>query len=103
MRSPRRFLVPCLIWLVSTALLTAGDLSSLPYLNDYTSERASSHDRGGANDDGNWQDPVKAGETRTIAELEGPGIIRHMWINISTNEPHDLEKIAADRERRPTL
>ncbi len=73
--------------------LAADELSSLPYLKNYTSERASSHDRSGANDDGNWQNPIKAGETRTIAELEGPGIIQHIWVTISTNEPYHLKKI----------
>ncbi|MEO0733798.1 MAG: hypothetical protein AAFZ52_13260, partial [Bacteroidota bacterium] len=47
---------------------------------DYTTQRASSYDRTGANDDGNWKDKIKPGETRTIAEMEGPGIIKHMWM-----------------------
>jgi hypothetical protein len=71
----------------------ANELESLPLLKDYTSERVSSYDRSGANDDGNWQQPIKAGETRTIAALEGPGIIQHIWITIASNEPYHLRKI----------
>ncbi len=73
--------------------LGADDLSQLPFLKSYTAERASSYDRSGANDDGNWQNPVKAGEARTLAELAGPGIIRHIWITIATPEAHHLKKI----------
>ncbi|MBX5497219.1 MAG: DUF2961 domain-containing protein [Bryobacteraceae bacterium] len=79
-------------------LLTAGaacpgDLSSLPFLKTYTAERASSMDKTGANDDGNWKNPIKPGEQRTIAQLEGPGIITHMWFTISTPERYHLKKI----------
>jgi len=79
-------------------LLTAGaafpsDLSPLPFLKTYTAERASSTDKTGANDDGNWKNPIKPGEQRTIAQLEGPGIITHMWFTISTPERYHLKKI----------
>ena len=57
------------LFLVAGLPLAAADLSSLPLLKDYAVERASSSDSTGANDDGNWKNPIKAGETRTIAEL----------------------------------
>jgi hypothetical protein len=47
--------------------LGAEDLSSLPFQKLYTQERASSADPSGGNDDGNWKDPIKPGEQRTIA------------------------------------
>ncbi len=71
----------------------ADDFSQLPRLKTYTAEHVSSHDRTGANDDGNWQNPIKPGETRTIAELAGPGIIQHIWITIATAEHYHLKKI----------
>lgn len=42
------------------------ELSQLPFLKTYTQERISSYDRAGANDDGNWKNPIKPGETRAI-------------------------------------
>ncbi len=71
----------------------ADELSSLPYLRDYAAMRASSYDRTGANDDGNWANQIQSGETRTIAELEGPGIIKHIWFTIATPEKYHLKKI----------
>ena len=41
--------------------------------------RASSYDRSGANYDALI---IKAGDTATLADIDGPGIIRHIW---STN------------------
>src|SRR5690606_21127749 len=62
-------------------------------LRDYSSERVSSYDASGANDDGNWKNKIKPGDTRTIAEMNGPGIIKHIWITIASNEPQHLKKI----------
>ena len=79
--------------LALTAILAGDDLSRLPYPKNYTSHRESSYDRGGGNDDGNWRDPIKKGETRKIAEMEGPGIIKHIWFTIATKETYHLKKI----------
>ncbi|MPY90798.1 MAG: DUF2961 domain-containing protein [Luteitalea sp.] len=69
------------------------DLARLPALKSYTIERLSSYDRTGANDDGQWKNQVKAGETRTLGELTGPGIITHIWFTIATPEHYHLKKI----------
>ena len=83
------------------------EIKSLPSLKNYTVHRASSFDRTGANDDGNWKNRIKAGETRAIAELEGPGVITHIWITISTQEQHHLKKIVLrmywDGEENPSV
>jgi hypothetical protein len=85
----------------------AGDLSQLPVLKSYTAERASSTDSTGANDDGNWKNAIKPGEQRTIASLDGPGIITHIWFTISTTEQYHLKKIVLrmywDRESLPAV
>jgi hypothetical protein len=79
---------------LSAALcFAADDLSTLPFLKQYTQERISSYDRSGANDDGNWKNPIKPGETRVIGEAEGPGIITHMWFTMTTPEPYHLKRI----------
>lgn len=76
-------------------------------LRNYSSERISSYDRSGANDDGNWADKIKPGETRTIGDLEGPGIIKHFWTTIATGEPNHLKKIVLrmywDGEETPSV
>jgi hypothetical protein len=71
----------------------ASELSNMARLKDYTNHRVSSHDPTGANDDGNWQKPITAGETRTIAEIAGPSIITHIWITIATPEKYHLKKL----------
>ncbi|WP_178988306.1 glycoside hydrolase family 172 protein [Winogradskyella schleiferi] len=60
---------------------------------DYSTERISSYDKTGANDDGNWKDKIKPNETRTIGDVSGPGIIKHIWMTIASNEPYHLKKI----------
>jgi hypothetical protein len=50
-------------------------------LKNYSNERISSYDRTGANDDGNWKNKIQPGETRIIGDVQGPGIIKHIWVN----------------------
>ena len=44
--------------------------------------------------DANWRDgngdarPIEPGATLTLAELEGPGIIQHIWFTIAATDPH---------------
>jgi len=69
------------------------DKKELWELRDYVPARISSYDITGANDDGNWKDKIKPCETRVIGEVEGPGIIKHIWITIASSEPYHLKKI----------
>ena len=76
-------------------------------IGDYSSHRISSYDRSGANDDGNWKDKIKPGETRTIGDVKGPGIFKHIWMTIASNEPQHLKKIVLrmywDDEKTPSV
>ena len=60
-------------------------LQSLERPGEYESRRSSSADP-------NWKDgngdcrPVKPGETLTLAELDGPGRITHIWFTISAED-----------------
>ncbi len=60
-------------------------LDGLSKLKDFRAMRASSYDP-------NWEDgnadarSIAPGETLTLAELEGPGRISHIWFTISHNE-----------------
>jgi Protein of unknown function (DUF2961) len=105
----RLLFIACLIALAGPVASAQGkeELSQLPFLKSYTQERISSHDRTGANDDGNWKNPIKEGETRTIGEVQGPGIITHMWFTIATPERYHLKKIVLrmywDGEQLPAV
>ncbi|MBI3680500.1 MAG: DUF2961 domain-containing protein [Acidobacteria bacterium] len=80
-----------LFFLISSCF--AQELRLLPFLKDYTAERAGSWDRTGANDDGGSRNPLQPKETRTLAELEGPGILTHMWFTIATQERYHLKRL----------
>jgi hypothetical protein len=61
-----------------------GGLSSLLHLSANRSRRISSFDRGGGNHDCARIEPK---QTLTLAEIEGAGIIKHIWITISSGDP----------------
>ncbi len=83
------------------------ELDNLPFLRSYTSARVSSTDPAGANDDGTGGRPIQAGETRTIGELTGPGIITHMWFTIATTDRWHLKNLVLrvywDGEEGPSV
>ncbi len=84
-----------------------GQENELWRLRDYSSERISSYDRTGANDDGNWKEKIKPGETRVIGNVSGPGIIKHIWFTIASSEHYHLKKIVFrvywDEEEEPSV
>jgi hypothetical protein len=83
------------IWiaaLTATAQIYGQDLASLPFLKNYTQERISSFDRNGGNLDGDQKHPIAPGETRVMGEVQGPGIITHIWIAFPSPEVYHLKK-----------
>jgi hypothetical protein len=60
-----------------------GGLTNLARLRDARRGRASSWDPTGGNADF-WL--IGAGETRTLAELAGPGCVRHIWMTLASRE-----------------
>lgn len=69
----------------------SGSLNGLATLRPgVTSERASSWDRSGGNAD---FVVVKAGSTIPLAEISGPGEIRHMWFTIASPSPNHLREL----------
>jgi len=68
--------------------MSQGPLSNLARIVDATSHRISSYDRAGGNQDCISVDP---GATHTIAEIEGAGIVKHIWITMSSGDP-DLRR-----------
>lgn len=79
--------------LLAAALLPGQDLGSLHLLREGRPRRVSStHAEDPDNRDNVW---VKPGETRTLAELTGPGVIRHIWLTFSEARPNWLAKDGA--------
>lgn len=68
----------------------ATGLAGLPVLRNVRSLRVSSYDRTGGNHD--WYD-IKPGETRTIADIAGPAIIRHIWMTMFFKDDRCLRRV----------
>ena len=79
-------------------------LRGLVYPRDCRRRRIASHDRTGGNAD---YAPIPAGQTLTLAALEGAGCISHIWITISTPEQHYLRRLVLraywDGEANPSI
>jgi hypothetical protein len=63
----------------------AAMLQSLERPGDFESRRSSSADPNWQNGNGDCR-PIKPGETLTLAELDGPGRITHIWFTISAED-----------------
>ncbi|MFN3729831.1 MAG: glycoside hydrolase family 172 protein [Fimbriimonadaceae bacterium] len=63
--------------------MSYGPLSNLGRLVNARSKRISSYDRSGGNGD---YIGVPVGETVTLAEMSGAGIVKHIWITISSRD-----------------
>lgn len=87
---------------------TLSDLGSLmPGLvepHDYVLKRVSSYDHSGANADSRR---IAPGETLTVFEESGPGVITHIWFTIASPEKGHLKKIVLrmywDNESTPSV
>ena len=67
------------------------DLFSLTQAKNYRAMRQSSWDRSGGNVDSLGD--FLPGETRVLADLEGPGVISHIWITVATTDPCYLRRL----------
>jgi hypothetical protein len=65
-------------------------LADLPQAKDYVQHRASSYDRKGGNADAR---PIATGETLTLLDNAGPGLITHLWVTIASGDPHHLKAL----------
>ena len=83
---------------------SASSLSSLPQPKDYAQHRSSSYDRSGGNADAR---PVAPGETLTLLDEAGPGLITHVWVTIASEDPNHLKALVLrvywDGESRPSV
>jgi len=67
-------------------------------------KRISSFDRTGGNAD---NIPIKSGETAVLAQIEGAGIIKHIWVTISCSDPmirrNAVIRMYWDGEKNPSV
>ena len=79
-------------------------LADLPEAKNYVLKRASSYDRSGANAD---YRTIAPGETLTVLDQSGPGLISHIWITIASDDPHHLKALVLrmywDGESAPSV
>jgi len=71
---------------------------------DYSLKRVSSFDRTGGNDDFRR---IAPGETLTVMDVDGPGLLTHIWITLSSEEDYHLKKLVLrmywDGEKSPSV
>jgi len=79
-------------------------LSSLPQAKDYVQRRASSYDRSGGNGDAR---AIAPGETLTLLDDAGPGLISHVWVTIASDDANHLKALVLrmywDGEATPSV
>lgn len=68
---------------------SSGTLRNLMTLKNARRGRISSYDESGGNKD--WK-AIAAGETLVLGEIEGPGVVSHIWMTFRSTEKHFLRK-----------
>ena len=74
-------------------------LNKLARLQNATTARYSSWDTGGRNRDC-WT--FAPGESRVLADIQGPGVIRHLWMTSSNHFRQCLLKMTWDGAKHPS-
>lgn len=88
----------------SPADAAGADLFSLARLRSYKNRRSSSWDRTGGNGDAV---PVNSGQSATILDVTGAGVVTHIWFTINSPDPHHLKNLVLrawwDGESSPSV
>ena len=101
--SPKFVLLCCVLPAIGFACHAAATvLDDLDSARSYHSARISSYDRTGGNADGGQGNGIKPGETRTIAEIKGPGRIVHIWVTMGSFRDAIL-RMYWDDENQPSV
>ena len=100
-------LLPLVLFLLVTRLFSQDPsvwLGTMPQAREYVQKLASSYDRTGANADFR---PIAPGETLTLLDDAGPGLISHLWFTIASDDPHHLKALVLrmywDGESTPSV
>jgi len=100
----RLLLIICSITLVASAQDPGLWLDGLAHARDYVQKRSSSYDRSGGNADFR---SIAPGETLTLLDDSGPGVISHFWATIASDDPHHLKALVVrmywDGESSPSV
>jgi Protein of unknown function (DUF2961) len=87
-----------------SCLDSTAPLWNLAMPHDYEQRRSSSYDRSGGNADAR---PIPAGETLTVLDASGPGVLTHLWFTIASSEELHLKKLVLrifwDHESTPSV
>ena len=79
-------------------------LANLSQTREYVQHRASSYDRSGGNADAR---PIAGGETLTLLDTDGPGMVSHVWVTIASDDPNHLKALVLrmywDGEATPSV
>lgn len=79
-------------------------LSHVAEAKDYIQKRASSYDRSGANADFRT---IAPGDTLTLIDEAGPGLISHIWVTIASDDADHLKALVLrmywDGESSPSV
>ena len=74
----------CLNCLWGQTVASPSSLGDLPRLKNFSAHRVSSDNRFvGSNDDSKR---IMPGETLVMADLQGPGVVSHIWVTVADNE-----------------
>ena len=76
--------------MAATAQNPSAWLADVPQTKDYVQHRSSSYDRSGGNADART---IAPGETLTLLDEAGPGLITHLWVTIASDDPHHLKAL----------
>jgi hypothetical protein len=79
--------LPVFVLLEAIPMEAVCGLESLTAVQPGRSRRASSSDTGDWRNGNGDARPIPPGETLTLADLEGPGIIKHIWFTIAAEDP----------------
>ncbi|MFP5234748.1 MAG: glycoside hydrolase family 172 protein [Acidobacteriota bacterium] len=81
-----------------------GEILSLARLRSYKTRRSSSWDRTGGNGDAV---PVDVGASATLLDVQGAGVITHIWFTINSRDPLHLKNLVLrawwDGEATPSV
>ncbi len=83
---------------------TAPGLLETARLRKYKARRSSSWDRTGGNADAV---PVEPGDAATLLDVQGAGVVTHIWFTINSEDPHHLKNLVLrawwDGESSPSI
>jgi len=100
-----RALLLSIILLSLCRTLAVAQAGFVPRLSDDRAARASSSNKDPDANGDSWS--CEPGETRTLADLKGPGQINHIWMTISSDEPAFLRRMVLriywDGEKTPSV